>query len=91
MDRLIAAIHFGTDERQRCSVRSRSPPSGVLTVSGIKLTFGSPTGEGPSVSYTRYIRHSLAAVRSCSFAKAVAYGLAALAGVGCGPHVRRST
>jgi len=40
--------------RPVCSVRSRSPPAGVLTVSAIKPTFNSATGAGPSGSYTRY-------------------------------------
>ena len=36
------------------AVWSQSPPAGVLTVSAIKLTFGSAIGTGPSGSYARY-------------------------------------
>ena len=51
--RCIVISRHVSGGRQLCSVRSRSPPSGVLAVSAIKPTFGSAPGAGPSVSYTR--------------------------------------
>lgn len=39
-------------KRLLCSVRSRSSPMVVLTVSAIKPTFGLAGDEGPNVSYS---------------------------------------
>lgn len=56
---MVDEVHAGkrrVDERSdcaSCSVRSRSPPAVVLTVSAIKPTFGSAAGAGPNGSYPR--------------------------------------